>query len=472
MDFAKKLFNKVREISLISCTIKVAIIALTIIGGFFWYPLMLVALIFSTLFICLEFDVNSIYIVLFILPFKEVFNYFILPCWKIVLCAYIIILSIKTIYKFISKKLSFDWKILIVFLSLFAYFCMPYGGYLYGAKWLALFYLLITNRNHINSKLIFNFLLWGVLLSCFIGLFANKISFINDNIRLYYENGYARYSALFNNPNTLYPFIITSIAIIFVNVLLKKIHLLNIIYILPLVAFGFATISKTFLICLVIFLILAGLTLLIKPNKHKLIVVGSLLICCILGALIVFGHTSTLFSRLNTQDSADLVQDSNLNNSEYNKLLTGRLAIWKEYVKHYFSSAKSILLGNGLSSCVSLDIGGCHSSIIQLFYDFGLIGALLVLVTIVYLPLHLGYFKTKWLTPAFLPLIVTLMPMIVETIFLADNWSCLIILCVLVLYINIKPKDNLNKPITDKNNLNDDKITLQTKLNNSKQQQP
>lgn len=453
MKIINNIFNKTKEINFLTCIIKIALITTLVFGGFFYKPLMVVGFVLGLLFIAIEFSANSLYIILFLSPFMHLFVGYDLFFWELLLKFYTIILLVKTVRNFILKKLSLDWKTLCVFAILIVYLLLPLGGF-YNFKeirdticWLALIYLLIVNKKEINFKLVFNFFVWGVLISCLIGLLYNQIPYLYNNIINYKINGYKRFSALLYNPNHLYNFAIVAISIIFVNVIVKRFSIGYLAYTIPLSTIGFSTISKTFLICIIAFLCTIFLAAIIKPTKYKLIVFASTLTCVLIGALIVFGHTTSLFSRLDVADNSSITSAG-----QVNELLTGRVDLWKVYINKYLSSAKSIILGNGLFSCQTLSVGGCHSSIIQILYDFGLIGALLFLAAIVYLLIHLNCFKFKHILFNLIPILVITIPMIVEVRFLTDIWCCLLLLSIFALSTSTVASKEKNLSVADTNN--------------------
>ncbi len=75
-------------------------------------------------------------------------------------------------------------------------------------------------------------------------------------------------------------------------------------------------------------------------------------------------------------------------------ITTGRTDIWQNYLRQMFSDMKLLIFGNGLTKEY---IGGraSHNTLLQLYYQFGLVGVPLVMAWIVYFYRDLPKWETK-----------------------------------------------------------------------------
>lgn len=127
---------------------------------------------------------------------------------------------------------------------------------------------------------------------------------------------------------------------------------------------GFLSGSKSFvLVAAVVLLFWIIATLRLRGRMGLKIV----LLSCFLGAAI-FITTSALFG-----DLIDVIFTRFSGASDMDSLTTGRLGLWKSYVDEIFSDFKVFFLGRGFSN-IKVNGRGSHNTIIQVFYQLGLLG--------------------------------------------------------------------------------------------------
>lgn len=101
-----------------------------------------------------------------------------------------------------------------------------------------------------------------------------------------------------------------------------------------------------------------------------------IVLLCFAG-LAVYISMSELFGGL-----LDVIDTRFSRSSDFNSFTTGRADLWIMYIDELFNSFKVSLLGKGFTN-IKLNERGSHSTIIQLFYQFGLVGVPIMIYWIV-----------------------------------------------------------------------------------------
>lgn len=136
---------------------------------------------------------------------------------------------------------------------------------------------------------------------------------------------------------------------------------------------GFLSGSKSFVLTAAAILLIWIVAILKKRGQAGLKFV---VLSCFVG-LAAYIATSELFSGL-----IEVIATRFSRSSDFNSFTTGRANIWKSYIDEMFSELKVLFLGKGFSN-VKIGERGSHNSIIQLFYQFGLVGVPVIVYWIV-----------------------------------------------------------------------------------------
>lgn len=136
---------------------------------------------------------------------------------------------------------------------------------------------------------------------------------------------------------------------------------------------GFLSASKSFVIvaCIVLFLWIIALLKIRGRSGLKLTMIAFLVIG------IIYIATSALFSGL---IKVLLMRFSYAN--DLNSFTTGRIGLWQSYFKEILGNAELFFLGKGFTD-VKVNGRASHNTILQIFYQFGLLGAPIIFYWIV-----------------------------------------------------------------------------------------
>ncbi len=136
---------------------------------------------------------------------------------------------------------------------------------------------------------------------------------------------------------------------------------------------GFLSGSKSFVLVAAAVLLLWIVAILKMRGKAglKMVLLMSLLLA------VIFIATSTLFSSLITVLLTRFASTKDLNS-----FTTGRVELWKGYIMEILGNAKVFFLGKGFTN-VKLNGRGSHNTIIQIFYQFGILGISVLIYWIV-----------------------------------------------------------------------------------------
>ena len=420
--------------------------------------------------------------------------------WSIFVLVFVVVLGIKTFIQFIKKEKHFDYKLCIPF-AVFAVYCvisifrgMPLITVFWVFMWLILFYLFIANRKDFDLTKGVLFYVFGILLS-FIGFFKNSIPSLANEIANYYDDGLLRFSGLFTNPNRLYFHCIFGMCFIYILCYYGKLKKWWLGLFFPLTFLGIYSLSKTFWVCFCVLIVIVIVSLLVKVNKQKLLMLLTICVSLFLAITLSFPYASALYYRVLPANNVEQIQqeasnpgtennnteqqnpgsennnteqqnpgsennnteqpnpendnenksdDEELDNSpkqefSIDKLTTGRYEIWKQYLKDWKSSKTTLLFGYGLGSSDILNENEAHNGYIQMLYEYGIFGALIIVGAAIYFMIHLKVFKKKWFSLGIMPLVIMAMMLMVESLLFTISWIFVMIL--LSYFITINGRD-------------------------------
>jgi len=295
-----------------------------------------------------------------------------------------------------------------------------------------LVFLVFKTYEDINLRRILIFYALGIIMSSIFGIFKDFIPGLSTylrQVRLKNENiEILRFCGLYNNPNFYTMDISVVLASITGLAACKKAKLFDFLLIIALSVFGIMSVSKSFLLILII---LIFISLLYLAKKSFLgIARGIFLICIIFVVILTFVNQEYIlayFSRL----QADSQQNASLST-----ITTGRYDIWKMYLDYMFSDVSIMLFGKGFGAP---NISGefSHSHYIEIIYYFGIIGSALYINCIFNMLPTFNKMKRRNLMN-FLPLIILIIRGLAINLILSENFVFYLIICILMLNYNLK----------------------------------
>lgn len=241
-----------------------------------------------------------------------------------------------------------------------------------------------------------------------------------------------RFSAYFHNVNALGLYCSLCQACILTLFLTNSLNFKKwSLLLLVITLIGLSTFSKSFMLITIITYGLAITLAFIKSkNKKKFLKFAGIgIIAIVLLALVFNNYITSILKRFYIGDNYG---------GGLNTVTTGRLEIWKSYLKHIFSSTKYILLGCGVTAGF-VGLFTPHNFYIALLYKFGFIGILAIIIILIFI------FKQNKPTKNihyYLPLIILLINIFFEDIS-SSLFTCLPLL--ISLCFILKNKQNYNK---------------------------
>lgn len=216
------------------------------------------------------------------------------------------------------------------------------------------------------------FFSWGVIISAICALNFAEFANIRRFIKV---DGFAmiiRRSGFYGDANFYTAHILSAIGGVLALILQEKkkgrLAFLGMMVAL-LVYCGFLSASKSFVLVIAAILFLWIIALLKVRGRAGL----KLIVIFLLIAGVIFIATSALFSGL---IEVLLMRFSFAN--DLNSFTTGRIDIWRNYLEEMLGNAEVFFLGKGFTD-VKVKGRASHNTIIQIFYQFGLIGAPMML---------------------------------------------------------------------------------------------
>ncbi len=340
------------------------IITALIIAGLWMPSLLIVAFLFHAITVIQLPVANSLQMMFFILPYALIYKF------PGVTTSFFSIIQLLIIGIHYVRKPKINSKIFPILLIVVAYFMARMNSYYMAIPKLLsmlLFVLVfIDNYNKKDIKKYANYLIFGVLSSCILGMFKENI----PQLLAYYEDlnyGYIngveklRFSALFDDPNYFSMALVCCLVLLIVLRHLKQYPpILFWVSFATLSVFGLLTYSKSFLLIYAA-VIIYSILLNVKQRKigmtifQIVLVIGALNII-LDGRIEIFND---IFSRF----------------SDTQGFTTGRDVIWDDYWAVINESKMNQIWGLGLDAPYIFD-KAAHSMYVELIYYAGFVGLL------------------------------------------------------------------------------------------------
>ncbi len=208
----------------------------------------------------------------------------------------------------------------------------------------------------------------GIIIAAFCARYFAFFGNISQYIRVDSYANVTRYCGFYGDPNFYAAQVLAALSgclVLVLKITSKRQIALLCVLIVCLVYCGLMSASKSFLLLSVVLLLLWLGQLLIQKGKveQKVILIG------ITALSAVYIASSALFG-----DLFDIVMSRFANANNLSDFTTHRTEIWVDYIDEIFSNFKILLLGNGFTNIKLNDVGS-HNTLIQLIWQFGLIGA-------------------------------------------------------------------------------------------------
>ena len=244
-------------------------------------------------------------------------------------------------------------------------------GYLIHPILLLVLVLVCQFTERKNYSLLLKCFLMGFVLSAILGLFREQLPMISDIFTsdVLYIDGVEtsldikRYAGLSYDPNFFALLDCVLISMLLFNE--RKFGLVKGAALLFLIVIGFFTFSKSYVILLSVVFVMY----IIKRGKRPIKTL--VFVCGVWGCML-------LLERFSGIQILSLIEARFTAVDGTNELTTGRIDLWKLYIKHIFSSVRGLLVGDGFNA---LSLGkAVHNTYIDFIYRFGFIGSALWIV--------------------------------------------------------------------------------------------
>lgn len=369
-------------------------VAATLFVSFFFAPFVYVSLALSAFLIIYVKGIKKIYVLMFLLPFYNVFRY---NKTDLVFCSYLLLLTIllvgiEYIIDLCKKRKKIEVKTLIPVILLAIFFMIPYGNFsILSALRLectvAICYLCYIYKDNLNLKQLLYSLIIGLLLASFFAVFRDVSPRLNSFLSNTKGGGESyRFSGLASGPNYFSVEVILVLSLLSQMYFNKKINILYFVLFFVFSVLGLLTLSKAYIL-VYLFLFIIVVVLLIKEHRKskKFYLYGTFgLFIMLLFILVFYKQINILIRRfifgenMGINGGVDGVLD---------KITTGRFSLWGIYLNRVFSSVLTAFFGfgnNDFGVITKYGYQAVHNAYIEAMYAFGLIGFLLIVGVFVY----------------------------------------------------------------------------------------
>lgn len=418
--------NYVR-INVISFPIKVVILTLCLILGLFSQIGMALTTLISLVMFFTSGTDERVYIMFFLFPFATIIK---LDVTSISL--FYIILFGAVMSTFIVQKPNIIRSVGGLFLLLSGYiFVLGFLGDFIESITLSLSFayviLLMLDVEEIDYIKLIRTVAISEIIGSVMALFQDFFPRLNIEYAGFEdsESEYSRFGGLLTNPNNytvLINILIACFLLLYIKGLTKKI---DIVLLITLIVFGFMSLSKSFIVCLVItaFFVVA---VLFRNEPKKFII---FIIIAFIAGLIMFGTSLRQYIDVfSYRFSADIEDDATLSS-----MTTGRTDYWQMYFDYFIHNPIKFVFGKGLGGG-TLNGHAAHNTYIETIYYIGLIGLFLVASFWI---IVIKCVKKNYGLVFYIPLLAMLVRCAARTLLLEPQFVFLFMLCVFAFSSNM-----------------------------------
>lgn len=428
MTKLKLAYDKIGSIigkkDIVAVSIKCALLLLCAIASLFWSPFLISLLVLFSLFVVFENDFNSVIYLFALLPFSDILYYNTTsPNWfYYLLIAFVVFEGLKYAVNLLKKKEKVNWLFLVGFILFEIYLSiqifLPFTNteltvfLTSSAKYIFIF-LLLCNYKKLNYKKIIIWFSVSLLLSTIVGLYIRHIDKALAILSEFRQYNKIKLSGLIEHPNIYCSYLLAAIGGMLILKYYKQIGFSFYIFIFVLTICGIGTISRQFVICFGIMMVVYSILYLTKYKKRAIKHLLFLYFIVLLSFGIMWDYTYCYLNRFG------FINDRILKNSKIDVNITdemkeffntkddpGRLGIWERNLKDWSSSSKKVIFGTGLSA---ERIGNMteHNTFLQILRRTGLIGCFASLVVVCGIIKEI-FSNKKFYKPAILTSIATI----------------------------------------------------------------
>lgn len=341
------------------------------------------------------------------------------------------IATILILFKYILiKKPYIDTRLMVLFLWIFVFsFVVKIAqGYDLTLNYLMLMFMFFAFpflfgcvKEKTNYVKCVRFFALGIISAAVTSEIFSTNPFLIRYIKIFSQEaiGVTRLCGFYGDPNFYSAQIVAAFGGLLVVLSCKeKTDLLDIILIIALIAVGVISISKSYLMCTILVFALWGIASLRKPSKF---IVGSLIVSIIIFILLSSGVFDEIIAEYLARFGVA---------TDASTLTTGRSDIWKNYLNFMLDNPLSLFFGQGCTSGAMVKKGS-HNSLIQLVYQLGIFGCVILAFWIRYLftiTKNKGHKKTDFMCSVMWFVACFIMWLGLDMLFF-DDFFLIIILC-------------------------------------------
>ncbi len=378
--------------------LSIAVLTILFVASMFAEPLIYVVSVFIiSLSIIFDFE-HNICLLLFCYTFDSIFHVNLFGSnFNLITIVYSFIVfacGTKYLISVCKKKEKINISLLTPLILFLIYILIPvhkiriYDSLKFITA-VAMFYLLIVSKKKVNIKKVVFYASVGLILASFVSLLAPLASRMPAILGYYTNLGRAKFEGLFVNPNIFAIF--SALILVFIcYYCLQEKNYFWFLLLIPISIFAYMTLSRDYLICLVIMIICYSIIVIIKRNKRSAISFLFILLTFITVGLSQFNNTKVYLIRFNIIPYGSVEvkktppsilsenKETNDDNTDQEIWIDGtakdpgRIGIWKRYLKDFVSSPDKIIFGSGISA---EELGmGPHNFYLQFIWQFGILG--------------------------------------------------------------------------------------------------
>lgn len=233
---------------------------------------------------------------------------------------------------------------------------------------LGITYFAFVYSKEINVSRCFNSILIGFIVAAAIGFGASEL--FNAPIDMFVFDGKDhRLQLLSYQMNNITVHAVMQIAYAICSLFNRKRKIWNdIVAILTFVVLGALTLSKAFLLTLVILAVVFVVLMIIKLKKKAILPALVTVAVCVIGAVVCWSYIETVIERLFV---------THTDGSLISMITTGRTDSWLHYLEYWGRRTRTIFFGEGLFY-PPYDLKGTHNVALYILYRFGVVGLFMV----------------------------------------------------------------------------------------------
>lgn len=355
--------------------------------------LILGSLVFMILLVLISKSKYFLPLMLFYLPWSPVLKF---APGSISFFTIAIILMLIKLFFWEKAKVPKKECLIIAILLIFTTIAKIILGHVYTLDYFVFFIMLlffvIYCRNY-HDELSFPtasyFLTFGIIAACFASLNLMDLPHMQGYINVYtWENkGLVRLSGFYGDSNFYSAQLLVAITCNLFLLIFQKgnLKILTVILLVTLIYCGSLSVSKSFILILAVTLLLWLINVLFLKKQGKLKFF-------ILISIIVIGVLITSFGLFADEIEMYMVRFGMVEN--VSSLTTGRSNILENYLNFFYQNPLMLITGQGYTDILydAVNNRASHNTIIQMLYQFGIIGTIILFTWIVSLS---RYFKNK-----------------------------------------------------------------------------